>query len=127
MVKVNPDSSGAIHKGGGEQYSKRPFRTPGPRMGREIEEKIPDGWHQLTNLPQFLKWQYKGTPYRVIVDFEKQRGHWRALFTSTFGDPGYLIQGNCGGGESGMMKAVVAANRFMQKNENGCPPPNEYE
>lgn len=65
-------------------------------------------------------------PYRVIADFEEERGHWRALFTTTFEGPGYLIRGNCGGGEAGMMKAVVAANRFMQKNENGCPPPNEY-
>lgn len=116
----------ASHKGSGETYSKQPFRPPGPRMGREADEDTPESWHQLCNVPGFMKWQYKDTPYRVVADFQESRGHWRALFTSTYDSGSYLIQGNCGGGEGGMMKATVAANRFMQKNDTGCPPPEEY-
>jgi hypothetical protein len=102
-----------------------PFRPPGPLSKREHEEPIPDGWHQLINAPLFLKWQYKASPYRVIADFQADRGHWRALFTTTFDGESYLVQGNCGSGEAGMMKATVEAKQFMQENDTGCPPPGK--
>jgi hypothetical protein len=126
LKPVGDNPTAAVHKGGGDTYVKLPFSPPGPIIGPRIDEETPDGWHQLTNVPRFLKWQYKDSPYRVIADFEEGRGHWRALFTTTFDGPGYLIRGNCGGGESGMLKAVVAANQFMQENENGCPPPSKH-
>jgi hypothetical protein len=88
--------------------------------------EIMENWQKVTNLSLFLKWKYKSSPYRVIADLEKERGHWRALFTSAYGGDSYLIKGNCGSGEAGMMKAVVAAKQFMQENPNGCPPPGEH-
>lgn len=84
------------------------------------------GWHQLFDSPEFVKWQYGSTPYRVIADLDG-RGHWRALFTSWYGNESYLIRGNAGGGEKGRMVALGAAKAFMRKNSTGCPPPGEYE
>ena len=85
-----------------------------------------ENWNKITNLSTFLKWKYKTSPYRVIADLEQSRGHWRALFTTIFNGESYTIAGNLGGGESGQMKAVVAAQQFMQENKDGCPPPTEY-
>jgi hypothetical protein len=85
-----------------------------------------DGWHKISDSPEFVKWQYKDSPYRVIADLG-DRGHWRALFASVYGPPNYLIRGNCGGGTRGRMVAVGAAKQFMRENARGCPPPSDYK
>lgn len=126
QTSMTDEPTAAYHKGSGETYTKTPFSPPGPNPGRELTEEVPDGWHQLTNVEGFLKWQYKDTPYRVIAYFYEERGHWRAIFTTTYTGT-HLIRGNCGGGESGMLKATLAAKEFMRENDNGCPPPEEYE
>jgi hypothetical protein len=86
-----------------------------------------ENWQKVTNLSSFLKWKYKSSPYRVIADLEKERGHWRSIFTSVYPGESYLIAGNLGNGESGMMKAIVASKKFMNKNSNGCEPPDQYK
>ncbi len=83
------------------------------------------GWRKLTGLPDFKKWSYKNSPYRVVV--VKKRGHWTALFTSCYGPDSHTISGNNGGGMTGKVKAVKAAKSFMEENKYGCPPPTEYE
>lgn len=82
------------------------------------------GWHKITDLPDFKKWQYGDSPYRVVADLHEERGHWRALFTSWYGGESYLIAGNLG--KEGKWSAIAAAKSFMQENSNGCPPPSEY-
>lgn len=79
----------------------------------------------VSNVENFIKWQYKKTAYRVIADLDSSRGHCRALFTSVYGGS-YLIAGNLGSSPMGMMKAVTEARKFMQENPWGCPPPGEY-
>jgi hypothetical protein len=82
------------------------------------------GWHKIADYPDFVKWQYSDTPYRVVADLGP-RGHWRALFTSWYPGPSYRIRGNCGGGHKGRMLATVAAKAWMDENSHGCPPPKE--
>lgn len=91
------------------------------------EETEPEaGWHNLYRSSTFVKWQYEDTPYRVIAHLEEDRGHWSALFTTSFPTAdSHLIRGNCGGGNAGRTLSTAAAKKFMRKNENGCPPPNE--
>lgn len=84
------------------------------------------GWHQLCNHPDFVKWQYGDSPYRVVVTLG-ERGHYRALFTSWYNSQSYLIRGACGGGSRGRMVAVAAANEFMRENAHGCPPPGQFK
>ena len=86
-----------------------------------------DGWHQIRDLPEFVKWQYKDSPYRVIAHLRDARGHWEAVFCSVYGPPNYLSRGNCGGGNRGRMLAVGAAAEFMRENATGCPPPSDYK
>ena len=83
------------------------------------------GWHEITNVHEFVKWQYSDSPYRVVADLDESRGHWRALFTTWYGGQSYTIRGNCGGGPAGRMKALAAAKNWMEKHSNGCPPPGE--
>lgn len=87
------------------------------------------GWEQLCDYDTFVKWGYFNrdgdcTPYRVIADLDERRGHWRVVFTSTYGGS-YLIAGNLG--LAGRLKAVVMAQNWMHANKWGCPPPNQYE
>jgi hypothetical protein len=83
-------------------------------------------WNEIANYDGFVKWSYRDTPYRVVAHFREERGHWEALFTSVY--PGsYLIRGNAGGGNEGRTLAVAAAKQFMEQNNNGCPPPGQYE
>jgi hypothetical protein len=84
------------------------------------------GWHEISNYPEFVKWQYADSPYRV-VSYLGDRGHWRAIFTSWYDSGTYLIRGACGGGNRGRMLAVAAAKEFLKENSNGCPPPGQYE
>jgi len=83
------------------------------------------GWHKVCDVPGFIKWRYKDSPYRVIADLDESRGHYRALFTSHFPGESYRIRGNCGGGSAGRMMAVAAAQNWMDDHANGCPPPGE--
>lgn len=98
----------------------------GSDHSRIVETTGKDGWHRITNLEDFIKWQYEDSPYRIIA-FQSNRGHWKTLFTSWYGSDSYLIRGNLGGGKTGRMKAVASAKKFMDKNSNGCPPPGEYK
>lgn len=83
-----------------------------------------DGWHQLTELNELAKWQYKDSPYRVVVTKDPS-GHYRAIFTSWYNPTFYLIKGGCGGSELGRLEAVLAAEEFMEEHRYGCPPPGE--
>jgi hypothetical protein len=85
------------------------------------------GWHLLADCGEFVKWQYSDSPYRVVADLDESSGHWRAIFTSWYPGPAYQIRGNCGGGSSGRMKAIAAAQKWMEDNATGCPPPGQYE
>lgn len=86
------------------------------------------GWHRLYQCSTFTKWGYKDSPYRVIAHLEKSRGHWSAIFTTTFHNSRtHTIRGNCGGGNSGRTLAVSAAKQWMRENKNGCPPPGEIQ
>lgn len=101
-------------------------RQPLVGVSEEESQKAPGGWQQVSSVEDFLKWQYKETAYRLIADYEEERGHWRVLFTSVY--PGsYLVAGNLGGGQRGMMRAITKANEFMRENKWGCPPPTEYK
>ena len=80
------------------------------------------GWHKITDLPEFIKFQYGDSPYRVVVH-KNERGHFEALFTSWYSGPSFRIRGNCGGGHKGRLLALVAARDWMEANRNGCPPP----
>lgn len=82
------------------------------------------GWKKVTGLPDFKKWAYRDSPYRVVVI--QKRGHWTALFTSAYGPDSYTISGNNGGGMAGKVKAKQAAEEWMNSNAYGCPPPREY-
>jgi len=81
-------------------------------------------WKLVFESDDFLKWQYKDGPYRVVA-FQSNRGHWKALFTSIYNVDSYLIKGNLGGGRTGRMKAKVLAKEFMKENKYGCEPPGE--
>lgn len=82
------------------------------------------GWHKIADYPEFIKWQYGDTPYRVIVHLN-QRGHFEAIFTSWYPGPSFRIRGNCGGGHKGRMIASVAAKDWMTENKYGCAPPRQ--
>ena len=92
-----------------------------------VPKTYEEGWHEITNVEGFVKWQYKDSPYRVVAHLREDRGHWEAIFTSWYPCKSYLIRGNCGGGNRGRMLAVAAARQFMDENSNGCPPPGQYE
>lgn len=92
----------------------------------ESRDREIGNWEQRFNGADFIKWGYRNSPYRVVADMDG-RGHWRAMFTSVYGTDAYLIAGNCGGGQSGMVQAVSEARRFMKENKYGCPPPNDYK
>ncbi len=81
-------------------------------------------WIQTTDVPDFKKWGYIDSPYRVIAQ-KNDRGHWEALFTSAYGPPNKLIRGNLGGGKGGEIKATATARQFMEENKFGCAPPAE--
>lgn len=83
-----------------------------------------DNWHKLFSGDDFVKYQYKNSPYRVVAHLN-DRGHFEALFTSVYPGNPYLIRGNCGGGPKGKMKALAAAWQFMADHEFGCPPPGK--
>lgn len=84
------------------------------------------GWHNLYRGSTFVKWGYKDSPYRVIAHLEESRGHWSALFTTTFHESRtYVIRGNCGGGNTGRTLATTAAKQFIKQNPNGCAPPEK--
>lgn len=89
------------------------------------QDDPPDRWHQTASCDHFARWNYKNTPYRVIAHLG-DRGHHEALFTTTYPHAETaLIQGNCGGGWSGMRKATRAAESFIEEHKHGCPPPSE--
>lgn len=81
------------------------------------------GWHKIADYPTFVKFQYSDSPYRVVVDLDESRGHWRALFTSWYSGTAYNIRGNNGGGSAGRMMALAAARNWMDERPTGCPPP----
>lgn len=81
-------------------------------------------WHKIADYPAFQKWQYKDTPYRVVVH-KNDRGHFEARFTSWYACPSFRIRGNCGGGHKGRMLATVAATDWMGEHPYGCPPPRQ--
>ncbi|TQQ81883.1 hypothetical protein [Halonotius roseus] len=85
-----------------------------------------ENWHLLADCSNFLKWQYKDTPYRVVATLHEDRGHWRAVFTSVYAGDSYLIRGACGGAGGGRMMAKAAATNWMAQNPNGCSPPGDY-
>lgn len=85
-----------------------------------------DNWIPLFESVEFSKWGYRGTPYRVIADMDKKRGHYRVLFTSVYPGDSYLVAGNLGGGIEGYAKAKQKAQEFFEENKYGCPPPGEY-
>lgn len=87
------------------------------------------GWGLLFESDTFTKWAYWNrdgdiTPYRVIADLDESRGHFRVVFTSTYGGS-YLIAGNLG--KSGRLKAVLLAQQWMHENRWGCSPPTLYD
>lgn len=84
-------------------------------------------WKLVADYPDFLKWAYKDSPYRVVATLHEDRGHWRAVFTSVYPGDSYLIRGACGSAGGGRMMAKAAASNWMEINEHGCPPPGEYE
>lgn len=92
---------------------------------QQQSENSMGSWNKITGLPDFKKWSYKDSPYRVVV--VKKRGHWTALFTSVYSPESYTISGNNGGGMAGKVKAKQAAEEFMERNAYGCPPPTEYK
>jgi hypothetical protein len=90
-----------------------------------VPETGKTGWHKIADYDTFVKWQYGDTPYRVIVDLDENRGHYRAVFTSWYPGKSYLIRGNCGGDSKGRMLALTAAMNWMEEHKYGCPPPGE--
>ncbi|MFC6953743.1 hypothetical protein [Halorubellus litoreus] len=80
------------------------------------------GWHKIAEFPDIVKWQYKDSPYRVVVH-KNGRGHYEARFTSWFNGASYRIIGNCGGDEFGRLKAIVKAEAWMNEHPYGCAPP----
>lgn len=92
-----------------------------------VPKTFKEGWHEIANYSDIVKWQYKDSPYRVIAYLHDDTGHWRAIFTSWYDSGSYLIRGNCGGGNKGRMLAVAAAKQFIAENKYGCPPPDKYE
>ncbi|NUC72581.1 hypothetical protein HTZ84_09710 [Haloterrigena sp. SYSU A558-1] len=94
------------------------------KHGEHVRPTGEMGWHKIADYPEFVKFQYGDSPYRVVVHLN-DRGHFEALFTSWYGGASFRIRGNCGGGHKGRMIALVAARDWMDENKYGCAPPRE--
>jgi hypothetical protein len=90
------------------------------------------GWELIADYPgDFSKWAYRKrdgdlSPLRVIADVDDRRGHARALYTSVYGPTSVLIRGNLGGGQTGHLRAVLAAETWMGEHPWGAKPPNQW-